>query len=94
MGRQIGQPIPGPRDSEDHPTLLLRRNPVTGKWAWKRTKGPWIGGFDNFGAAVAEAERLGLMAPYETVVMPARGNQHDQIEDAGHDSGQRDSGQH
>jgi hypothetical protein len=39
----------------DDPTLLLRRNPDTGKWAWARTAGPWMGGFDSAKDAVAAA---------------------------------------
>lgn len=58
--------VPRPRDSEDQPTLLLRRNSVTGKWAHKRTNRYWIGGFDTAEAARADAERLGLTRPYKT----------------------------
>jgi hypothetical protein len=56
--------IPRPRDSEDAPVLLLRRNPRTGNWAFKRTRRPWIGGFPTRTAAICEAERLGLPQPY------------------------------
>jgi hypothetical protein len=62
--------IPEPRDSSDQSTLLLRRNPETEKWAWKRTNGPWIGGhFDTAKAAAADAERLGFKPPYVTIFM-------------------------
>ena len=57
--------IPISHDTEDQPALLIRRNPNTGKLAWKRTgKGPWIGRFDTINDATVDAERLGLKPPY------------------------------
>jgi hypothetical protein len=53
------------------PDLLLRKDPETGHWLWKRTHMAWIkGDFATKAEAQADAERCGMPKPYRPVIVP------------------------
>jgi len=54
------------------PDLLLREDPQTGRWLWKRTHMAWVGYFPTKAEAQADAERCGMPRPYRPVIVSDR----------------------